>query len=606
MHDVHPWVQLSPPNFCDTSSSIGSGGTVSPTLRSAQTSASTACSPAIAPYDELVYCAALDATHVGEDFTLRPYRGPPLTLPGPQSFAAQASTTLPKTDYVVTPPAIRPSGKARPSTRKYVAGLAKRALDVGRRQFPARCFGNFADLTETGNSQRSRNSVHLLIDEESDAGSFWLLGDKASDATDNDEKPCSEETQPRMLMAFSLRFAQAWRPWPTSELHAHIVALRVQKPVATTPKYTEGRIEENASSSQVFREPSSKSELFDPNAIGTWLLSCRNGSDETEVLKLLQTLQNAGCVRFDQHKQYRIFNALCAGGVGSVFLAQERRTGQKVAMKFIDRSNTLRGGVCGDPSNVSSNEVIEFDSQKEISMLRLVKDHPCFVQIRGLFCDATAVSIVMEYVDGGHLGDVIKTMSRVPPRMVRHIARQVFSALAWLCKYRIVHRDIKAENILQSGPDCQVIKVTDFSLAASEDDVSSTGRRCGSLGYIAPEVCANRRSCCSSDCFSAGVLIYYLLTGNPPFSGKDVASITRATILCQPNFAPIWDVDDRETTLEQLKESLRNAVALLSRLLVADETKRLVASDALTHPFVGDLASLNVEPVRPTLGETSR
>ena len=101
--------------------------------------------------------------------------------------------------------------------------------------------------------------------------------------------------------------------------------------------------------------------------------------------------------------------------------------------------------------------------------------------------------------------------------------RNFLSALAYLHKKLIVHRDLKPENlILGSKENISDVKIADFGLATvlshSEEKLKL---RCGSPGYVSPELLRNEGYSCSADIFSAGVIFYVILTGRPLFKGQD-------------------------------------------------------------------------------------
>jgi serine/threonine protein kinase len=160
---------------------------------------------------------------------------------------------------------------------------------------------------------------------------------------------------------------------------------------------------------------------------------------------------------------------------------------------------------------------------------------------------------------------------------------QLLSALSFLHQRRIVHRDLKTENVILADVYGDRVKLVDFGLAAYETDEKEMQRRCGSPGYVAPEVLQNRQYGCPADCFSMGVLLYILVSGLAPFSGKDVPTVLRRTVKCQVTY--------KENDFSP------NASACLRKLLTSSPDTRMTAKEAgahewfATHNEVGELDS---------------
>ena len=124
----------------------------------------------------------------------------------------------------------------------------------------------------------------------------------------------------------------------------------------------------------------------------------------------------------------------------------------------------------------------------------------------------------MEFCGGGELFRRIQKSMEYTEQQAAALIRNVLEALVYLHDYNIVHRDLKPENLLMktdSDTDC---KVADFGLAVRATE--SLTSRCGSPGYVAPEILKGHQYGCKVDVFSLGVILFILLSGKPPFTAK--------------------------------------------------------------------------------------
>jgi len=157
------------------------------------------------------------------------------------------------------------------------------------------------------------------------------------------------------------------------------------------------------------------------------------------------------------------------------------------------------------------------------------------------------------------------------------VMHQFLSALAYMESMRIVHRDLKPENlILVSKSSDTELQIADYGLASVLPD-GNPGLlflRCGSPGYVAPELLRDQGYDCKSDVFSAGVIAYILLSGRPVFKGADVEAVLEANKNCKLEFPDkYWD-----TITDEAKD-------LVAKLLAQDPKARISASEALNHPW---------------------
>lgn len=184
----------------------------------------------------------------------------------------------------------------------------------------------------------------------------------------------------------------------------------------------------------------------------------------------------------------------------------------------------------------------------------------------------------MEHMKGGELLDRIFAKSFFSETLAAQIVKDIASAVKYLHTKGITHRDLKLENLIfcNDGDDSP-IKITDFGYSKMSLTKESTSMltKCGTRGYVAPEILANKTYNSAVDMWSLGVIIYCLLCGFPPFYHENDAALDKLTLEGTFSFpSPFFDDISSE------------AKDLISRLLVVDPTQRLTASEVLQHPWI--------------------
>jgi serine/threonine-protein kinase len=213
--------------------------------------------------------------------------------------------------------------------------------------------------------------------------------------------------------------------------------------------------------------------------------------------------------------RYRLDRALARGGMSTVYVGTDLRLDRTVAIK-----------VMGDGLNEDPVFVRRF-SQEARAAARL--SHPNVVAVFDQGSDSGRAYLVMELVAGRTLRDLLHEHGRLSPELATSILVPVLSALAAAHRAGLVHRDIKPENILLgdgSDPDNAVVKVADFGLARAIASASTTtGAVMGTVSYVAPEQVANGVTDPRTDVYSAGVVLYEMLTGHPPYMAENAISV---------------------------------------------------------------------------------
>ena len=245
-------------------------------------------------------------------------------------------------------------------------------------------------------------------------------------------------------------------------------------------------------------------------------------------------------------KHYEILSALGAGGMGEVYLAEDKRLGRKVAIKFL-------------PAEVAGDERARQRLLREAKTAATL-DHPNICAIYEVAEEGNYSFIVLQYIEGETLAARLKR--GVPEvREALAIAAQVAGALEEAHARGIIHRDIKPENIMLAGR--RQVKVLDFGLAKVLRDpdileaeavtgsmLSIPGMVMGTVPYMSPEQVRAEELDCRSDIFSFGTVLYELLSGRRPFEARSTAEVISAILTREP--APISSLGQTDGGEERL------------------------------------------------------
>lgn len=222
-------------------------------------------------------------------------------------------------------------------------------------------------------------------------------------------------------------------------------------------------------------------------------------------------------------QRYQIIQPIGEGGMALVFLARDLRTGHQVAVKF------LRPEFKQNPDFLAR-------FQRE-AMAASKMSHHNIVNLLDVSSDSDNPYIVIEYVNGKTLKDIIRDRQRLPEDVAAQIAIRILSALQHAHQAGIIHRDIKPQNILvnQQG----YIKVSDFGIArmvgAHTQTVSDANRSVmGSVHYFSPEQARGETATVLSDIYSVGVVLYEMLAGQVPFEGDSSVAIALQHVQVKP------------------------------------------------------------------------
>lgn len=212
--------------------------------------------------------------------------------------------------------------------------------------------------------------------------------------------------------------------------------------------------------------------------------------------------------------RYHVVSRLAMGGMATVYLATDTNLDRDVAVKV------LHPHLSQDPTFAARLE------QEAKAAARL--SHPHVVSILDRGHDGELFYLVMEYVRGHNLREVLNEQGALTPRRALEIVDAVVDGLGAAHAAGLVHRDIKPENVLIS--DTGRIKVADFGLARAITNSTSTGLTLGTVAYIAPEIVQRSGGDARSDLYSVGIMLYELLTGHQPFRGDVPVQVAMAHV----------------------------------------------------------------------------
>jgi beta-lactam-binding protein with PASTA domain/predicted Ser/Thr protein kinase len=219
--------------------------------------------------------------------------------------------------------------------------------------------------------------------------------------------------------------------------------------------------------------------------------------------------------------RYELGELIGYGGMAEVHRGRDARLGRDVAIKM------LRADLARDPSFLNR---FRREAQSAAGL-----NHPAIVAVydtgedhMGRGPDSSEVPyIVMEFVEGQTLRDVLKAEGRLPPRRAMEIVAEVCGALDFSHRNGIVHRDIKPANVMITRAGA--IKVMDFGIARAMSDnsatVTQTAAVIGTAQYLSPEQARGETVDARSDVYSTGCLLYELITGHPPFTGDSPVAV---------------------------------------------------------------------------------
>ncbi|KAJ8016962.1 hypothetical protein DPEC_G00012840 [Dallia pectoralis] len=254
---------------------------------------------------------------------------------------------------------------------------------------------------------------------------------------------------------------------------------------------------------------------------------------------------------------FDFMDVLGSGAFSEVLMVKERNTGKLFAMKCIKKKQKSIPNL-----------------ENEIAVLRKIK-HENVVGLEDFYESRSHYYLVMQLVSGGELFHRILDRGMYSEKDASRVIQQVLLAVQYLHQNGIVHRDLKPENLLYYDQDeNSKIMISDFGLSKMEDScIMSTA--CGTPGYVAPEVLAQKPYSKAVDCWSIGVITYILLCGYPPFYEETESLLFSKIMKAQYEFdSPFWD-----DISESAKDFIRN-------MMQKNPKMRFTTEMALRHPWI--------------------
>ncbi|CAN1824721.1 Calcium-dependent protein kinase 29 [Linum perenne] len=270
---------------------------------------------------------------------------------------------------------------------------------------------------------------------------------------------------------------------------------------------------------------------------------------------------------------YDLAKELGRGQFGITYLCTEKSTGRSYACKSISRKKLV------------TKKDID-DVRREILILQHLTGQPNIVEFKGAYEDKDNLHLVMEVCSGGELFDRIIAKGSYSEKEAAKVIRQIVNVVH-VCHFMgVMHRDLKPENfLLASKDDDAPIKATDFGLSVFIEEGKVYKELVGSAYYVAPEV-LKRSYGKEIDVWSAGVILYILLSGVPPFWAETERGIFNSILET--------NLDLQTSPWPKISDSAKD---LIRKMLARDPSKRITAAQALEHPWLKEGGNASDKPM---------
>ncbi|MBP2334419.1 serine/threonine-protein kinase [Saccharothrix coeruleofusca] len=287
-------------------------------------------------------------------------------------------------------------------------------------------------------------------------------------------------------------------------------------------------------------------------------------------------------------QRYRVGALVARGGMSTVYRGVDTRLDRPVAIKVMDPQ------LSADPAFVARFE----GEARAAAKLH----HPGVVAVHDQGVDEDRVFLVMELVEGGTLRDLLAERGTLGVPLALTVLERVLAALAAAHRADLVHRDVKPENVLIGRGG--VVKVADFGLARamSGPGITTDGTILGTVSYLSPEQVTTGAADARSDVYAAGVLLYEMLTGTPPYTGDNAVSVAyrhvNDDVPAVPDVPPqVAELVRRATRREPFLRPA-DAEAFLSEVEAARAELGITREDVPVPASGLEARTVRVQPVR--------
>ena len=252
---------------------------------------------------------------------------------------------------------------------------------------------------------------------------------------------------------------------------------------------------------------------------------------------------------------YEILSIIGEGTFGVVKLGEEKSTGEKVAIKILEKKKM---------TSLDDKERVE----REIEILEKI-NHINVIKIIKIIKNPDNIYIIMEFCENGELFSYIVEKQNLDEEEAAYYYYQLINGLECLHHYGIVHRDLKPENLLLSKKN--ILKIIDFGLSNYYNEIDLLSTPCGSPSYASPEmVSGNKYDGFLIDIWSSGIILYAMLCGFLPFEDQDNEILFKKIYECKVEFP---------------NDISKDAIDLMKKIMVSDPKKRITLNEIKNHKF---------------------